>query len=186
MHPGSAPWLAFSLRRTMSYFENTQPRQQQQQSNNMSGPSSSWRGLASGAASKARAYLVGSSGSRPTTPSGDQPAKQSWEQWARQKISRTRSVDDLAAAAGVEQVSLFPGWANRQYATLQQKPASRDAGAYIVPKRVVHTNNSCAVPEFALEVSVSGYATALRPPEFASRTERTLMKIARGSFHDRA
>ncbi|KAH7106058.1 hypothetical protein BKA62DRAFT_688738 [Auriculariales sp. MPI-PUGE-AT-0066] len=128
-----------------------------QQSLNMPAPSS-WRSLASGAASKARDYLSSSRAAAGTT--SEQSDRQTWEQWARQKISRGKSVDD-ALSAGVEQVSMFPGWATRQY--LATSKPSQDE-----------------VPEFKLEVSVSGYATSLRPPEFASRSERALMRIARG------
>ncbi|KZW00089.1 hypothetical protein EXIGLDRAFT_761952 [Exidia glandulosa HHB12029] len=124
--------------------------------------SSSWRSLASGASSRVRDYLRNGPGPRlqitPANASGSTgqssgSSRRTWEQWARQKLSRTRSVDDFGAS-GVEQVVLFPGWATRRYAS--QKAA----------------NNG--------DLAVSAYATSLRPPELATRSQKAFMCIARG------
>ncbi|KZV78185.1 hypothetical protein EXIGLDRAFT_847755, partial [Exidia glandulosa HHB12029] len=130
--------------------------------------SSSWRSLASGASSRMRDYLRTGPGPRlqitPANASGSTgqssgSSRQTWEQWARQKLSRTRSVDDFGAS-GVEQVVLFPGWATRRYASQKASEGGVD--------------------EFTVDLAVSGYATSLRPPELATRSQKAFMRIARG------
>ncbi|KAH8111003.1 hypothetical protein DFH11DRAFT_708254 [Phellopilus nigrolimitatus] len=86
---------------------------------------------------------------------GEQGQKQSWREWAGDKISRrTNSMNEAA----VEKVSLFPGWAARRY-------HGEEAGRYSA--------------EFSLEVFVSGFAASYVPPESATRSQRAFMRLAK-------
>ncbi|KAL5531746.1 hypothetical protein ACEPAG_4623 [Sanghuangporus baumii] len=89
-------------------------------------------------------------------PSGyPQDRKMSWREWAGDKLrGRGPSVSDA-----VEKVQLFPGWAARRYhdPDMEGKEAA----------------------EFALEVFVSGFAASYVPPEYATRSQRAFMRLAK-------
>ncbi|KAI5121638.1 hypothetical protein M0805_001166 [Coniferiporia weirii] len=91
------------------------------------------------------------------TASTPTDSKQSWRQWAGDKIRRHGTGSGSSSA--VEKVSLFPGWAARAYhsAEKERKGAS----------------------EFSLEVYVSGFAASYVPPEAATRSQRAFMRLAK-------
>ncbi|KAI4519233.1 hypothetical protein K525DRAFT_258712 [Schizophyllum commune Loenen D] len=78
--------------------------------------------------------------------------RQTWKQWAGQKL-RGQPGDNYRP--DLERISLFPGWAVRRY-------KSQDADA------------------FEVDVYVSGFASVHSPPEFASRSQRAFMRLAKG------
>ncbi|KAG7093448.1 hypothetical protein E1B28_007126 [Marasmius oreades] len=75
--------------------------------------------------------------------------KQSWREWAGQKISRGNN--------GKEEIAMFPGWATR-------KPLSATDGSFA----------------FEVDIFISGFASAHRGQELASRSQRTFMRLAKG------
>ncbi|KAF8586371.1 hypothetical protein K439DRAFT_1387305 [Ramaria rubella] len=92
----------------------------------------------------------------------DNGSRQTWDQWARNALG-TPSVSPPViqrVGLGVEKVQLFPGWAVRRY---------KD------PSKV---NEDGA--EFGLDVFVSGFASTLRPPEVASRSQKAFYRLAKG------
>ncbi|KDQ50737.1 hypothetical protein JAAARDRAFT_211560 [Jaapia argillacea MUCL 33604] len=82
------------------------------------------------------------------------PRKQSWGQWANEKIRRSGGSDRLA----VEKISLFPGWATRRF-----------RGA-----------SSGADDPFDIEIFISGYASSNRNPEYSTRAQRAFLRLAKG------
>ncbi|KAG9104237.1 hypothetical protein FRC06_004221 [Ceratobasidium sp. 370] len=82
--------------------------------------------------------------------------RQTWEEWAREKRQRRREEQ-----RGAERIGLFPGWAVRRY------PDTR------LP------NKDDNVQQFAIDVFISGFASSLRTPEQATRSQRAFMSIAR-------
>ncbi|KAA1468924.1 hypothetical protein DENSPDRAFT_834421 [Dentipellis sp. KUC8613] len=82
--------------------------------------------------------------------------KQSWAQWAGQKIAKR--MEDAGGSS--EKVVLFPGWASRRY----------HGG---------HPQELEGAP-FDVELFVSGYAVKQRAPGLMSRSQRTFLKIAKG------
>ncbi|KAG8704215.1 hypothetical protein FRC08_002354 [Ceratobasidium sp. 394] len=62
---------------------------------------------------------------------------------------------------GAERIALFPGWAVRRYPDTRPLTKAGD------------------VQQFAIEVFVSGFASSLRTPEQATRSQRAFMSIAR-------
>lgn len=124
----------------------------------------SWRSLAASAASSRFASIKGYLAQQdfknslsstvqhqldPGDGSGTNGIKQSWREWAGQKISRGN--DNL----GTEKIALFPGWATR-------RPRSAADGS------------------FEVDIFISGFATSHRGQEFASRSQRTFMRLAKG------
>ncbi|KAL5513260.1 hypothetical protein ACEPAH_3658 [Sanghuangporus vaninii] len=90
-----------------------------------------------------------------TPPGYSQDRKMSWREWAGDKLrGRGANVSDA-----VEKVQLFPGWAARRYhdPDMEGKEAA----------------------EFALEVFVSGFAASYVPPEYATRSQRAFMRLAK-------
>ncbi|KAF8649278.1 hypothetical protein AX16_005906 [Volvariella volvacea WC 439] len=139
-------------------------------------PSTSWRyvTMATGRFASLRGYVSQRAGqqlSRRQPPSGSptprsrSPApgnesQQSWSQWASQKIKRFQG--DSTPATVIESVNVFPGWATRRPRPLDRRADQRSVG------------------EFDVEIYVSGYASSRRPPEFASRSQRTFIRLAKG------
>ena len=84
----------------------------------MSNEMSSWRSLASAASRSIKGYVAQRDFRKPIpsgrSDSGDGPVsskRQSWGQWASQKLRRTNGSDD----GNAERLALFPGWATRRY-----------------------------------------------------------------------
>ncbi|KAG9099883.1 hypothetical protein FS749_000141 [Ceratobasidium sp. UAMH 11750] len=82
--------------------------------------------------------------------------RQTWEEWARERRQRRREEQ-----RGAERIALFPGWAVRRYPDTRPLTKAGD------------------VQQFAIEVFVSGFASSLRTPEQATRSQRAFMSIAR-------
>lgn len=86
---------------------------------------SSWRSLASVASRSIKGYVVQRDPRKVVAVPTDQKrpdgqpvniySKQSWGQWAGQKIRDLRQPNEEAASNAVEKLSLFPGWAVRKY-----------------------------------------------------------------------
>ncbi|KAF8518972.1 hypothetical protein BU17DRAFT_48053 [Hysterangium stoloniferum] len=104
-------------------------------------------------------YETLSSGVRGATEEG---AICSWDQWAQHRFGKSqRSFTDVQhTILGVERLQLFPGWAVRRFA---ERSKFQDE----------HT-------EFSLEVYVSGFASSLRPPDKASRSQKAFYRLAKG------
>ncbi|KAG9128563.1 hypothetical protein FRC07_003452 [Ceratobasidium sp. 392] len=83
--------------------------------------------------------------------------RQTWEEWARERRQRRREEQ-----RGAERIALFPGWAVRRYPDTMILAKSND------------------VQQFAIDVFVSGYASSLRTPDQATRSQKAFMRIARG------
>ncbi|KAF8605794.1 hypothetical protein BDV93DRAFT_28854 [Ceratobasidium sp. AG-I] len=83
--------------------------------------------------------------------------RQTWEEWAKEKRQRRREEQK-----GVEKISLFPGWAVRRYPEATRSKGKDD------------------IQQFTIDVFVSGFASSLRTPEQATRSQRAFMRIARG------
>ncbi|KAJ8095014.1 hypothetical protein PM082_010232 [Marasmius tenuissimus] len=122
----------------------------------------SWRSLAASAASsrlasfrgQVQGYLAQQDiknrqvGSEERSGAGN---KQTWRQWAGQKIGRGPTL-------GTEKIALFPGWASKR------------------PRNAGNEHDE----EFEVDVFVSGFATIHRGHEVASRSQRTFMRLAKG------
>ncbi|TFY81111.1 hypothetical protein EWM64_g2908, partial [Hericium alpestre] len=86
-----------------------------------------------------------------------QSKRQSWAQWAGQKIAKR--LDDVGGGSS-EKVILFPGWASRRY----------------------HEGYSADIQgaPFDIEVFVSGYAVKERALGAMSRSQKAFIKVAKG------
>jgi hypothetical protein len=106
---------------------------------------------------------------------GNPSQKQSWSQWVGEKVAarRTQSYDSMGA--GVEEIVLFPGWATRRY----QKAGELD-GEHIHARTIEHAFPTGLVDSFGVDVFISGYASNRRPPEFATRSQRAFLRLAKG------
>ncbi|CAE6359224.1 unnamed protein product [Rhizoctonia solani] len=84
--------------------------------------------------------------------------RQTWEEWAREKRQRRREEQ-----RGAEKLALFPGWAVRRYphegSLVSMQPDD--------------------IQRFNVDVFVSGFASSLRTPDQATRSQRAFMKLAR-------
>ncbi|THH10364.1 hypothetical protein EW145_g1392 [Phellinidium pouzarii] len=94
-------------------------------------------------------------GQRTYPPTNDH--KQSWRQWANDKIRRSGTGSGSKDA--IERVSLFPGWAARTYHGGERE--GKEAA------------------KFSLEIYISGFAASYVPPESATRSQRAFMRLAK-------
>ncbi|KAJ7680612.1 hypothetical protein DFH06DRAFT_972705 [Mycena polygramma] len=85
--------------------------------------------------------------------------KQSWKEWAGQKISAAGGMRGQGGSQNSERIALFPGWAARRY---------RQDG-------VGQTQEA-----FDIDLFISGFASSHRAPELASRSQRAFLKLAKG------
>ncbi|KAI0832003.1 hypothetical protein BC628DRAFT_1407544 [Trametes gibbosa] len=125
----------------------------------------SWRSLASSASRSIKGYIVQQRELRQPHPAGlslppqdrdTTPKKQSWGQWAGQKLRRGSQSDyDLSG----DRLSLFPGWAARRYRE---------------PQRAHHEDTP-----FDVDVFVSGYACKLTGVGFNTRAGRAFLRLAK-------
>ncbi|KAH8832858.1 hypothetical protein DL96DRAFT_1583663 [Flagelloscypha sp. PMI_526] len=83
---------------------------------------------------------------------------QGWREWAGDKLSSVRGGGN-SNALNEERIALFPGWAARRYHNT--KHANSTEGA------------------FSVDIFVSGFASSHRPPEFATRSQKAFMKLAK-------
>ncbi|TFK39506.1 hypothetical protein BDQ12DRAFT_712190 [Crucibulum laeve] len=133
--------------------------------------STSWKYIqsASSRLSSFKGYLrehrtpLPSPGARAAPQQGTAEERQSWRQWAGQKIRLRRGSGD-EEDRNTEVVNLFPGWAARRY-----------------PKEHIYriTDDRTPTP-FEVEVFVSGFAISHRSPEHASRSQRAFIRLAKG------
>ncbi|KAL6307238.1 hypothetical protein BKA93DRAFT_95384 [Sparassis latifolia] len=130
----------------------------------MSDEMPSWRALASAASRSIKSYVSQRDFKRafPVTrdvrADGDRFSRvQSWGQWAGQKLRRGSQNDGSA----IERVSLFPGWATREYHHVQDNTAKDGT-------------------PFDVEVFVSGFASRSSGLGFGSRSGRAFLRIAKG------
>lgn len=85
----------------------------------------SWRSIASVASRTIKGYVaqrdprkvvvVSSSEALDNEQQTNTYGKQSWGQWAGQKIREIRQPNEEGGATAIEKLSLFPGWAARRY-----------------------------------------------------------------------
>ncbi|KAF8210675.1 hypothetical protein K438DRAFT_1810137 [Mycena galopus ATCC 62051] len=85
--------------------------------------------------------------------------KQTWKEWAGQKISAVNTIRGPGNSQNSERIALFPGWAARRY---RQDNLGRPQEA------------------FDIDLFVSGFASSHRPAELASRSQRAFLKLAKG------
>ncbi|CAE6483465.1 unnamed protein product [Rhizoctonia solani] len=85
--------------------------------------------------------------------------RQTWEEWAREKRQRRREEQ-----RGIEKLALFPGWAVRRY----------PHGGPLA--NLKHDD----VQPFAIDIFISGFASSLRTPDQATRSQKAFMRLARG------
>ncbi|KAI1793481.1 hypothetical protein LXA43DRAFT_1073156 [Ganoderma leucocontextum] len=124
----------------------------------------SWRSLASAASRSIKGYIAqqrelkqGYPSSRGIIPPGAEAAKrQSWSQWAGQKLRRGSQGEYDATG---DRLSLFPGWAARRY-----REPPQDSGDDT---------------PFDVDVFVSGYASKLTGVGFNTRAGRTFLRLAK-------
>lgn len=117
-----------------------------------------------------------SPGAGPATPGTPVPG---WREWAGQKIrdkyNTRRAADDDDTPVGVEKIGLFPGWAMRRYHGQGHGPE----GVWFLPFPSADGQLMRTVDGFEVEVFVSGYASSHRPPEFATRSQKAFMSLAK-------
>ncbi|EIW59809.1 uncharacterized protein TRAVEDRAFT_71743 [Trametes versicolor FP-101664 SS1] len=128
-------------------------------------PPSSWRSLASAAGRSLKGYvaqqreLKQSYPSWRGTPPQDSdatPKKQSWGQWAGQKLRRgSQSEYDVSG----DRITIFPGWATRRYRE-PQRDGQEDA-------------------QFDIDVFVSGYTCKLTGVGFNTKAGRAFLRLAK-------
>ncbi|KAF9499558.1 hypothetical protein BDN71DRAFT_1441689 [Pleurotus eryngii] len=87
-----------------------------------------------------------------------QDGRQSWRDWAGEKIRSRRFRGSEKDSGPDERISLFPGWAAKRY---------RDIGDQNLPEA------------FEVDVFVSGYASSHKSPANASRSQRAFMRLAK-------
>ncbi|KAJ6498976.1 hypothetical protein C8R45DRAFT_99380 [Mycena sanguinolenta] len=85
--------------------------------------------------------------------------KQTWKEWAGQKISAVNTIRGQGNSQNSERIALFPGWAARRY------------------RRDAHGRPQEA---FDVDIFVSGFASSHRPAELASRSQKAFLKLAKG------
>lgn len=83
--------------------------------------------------------------------------RQTWEEWARERRQRRREEQ-----RGAEKLALFPGWAVRRYPNDSVPVEKGD------------------VQRFTIDIFISGFASSLRTPEQATRSQKAFMRLARG------
>lgn len=94
--------------------------------------------------------------------------QQGWGAWAWEKLPKR---GNNTPNVGIEKVTLFPGWATRRYLGREGECMLKTFSGHYVSQRMP--------AEFSVDVHVSGFASSLRPPELATRSQRALMKMAR-------
>ena len=102
---------------------------------------------------------------------GDNESKsqqQGWSAWAWEKLPKR---GNNTANLGIEKVMLFPGWATRRYLGREGECMSTNFSDHYVSQPMP--------AEFSVDVHISGFASSLRPPDLATRSQRAFMKIAR-------
>ncbi|KAI0794117.1 hypothetical protein C8Q74DRAFT_1193864 [Fomes fomentarius] len=129
----------------------------------------SWRSLASAASRSIKGYITQqrelkqaypAARGQQKTASVDSAGKQSWSQWAGQKLRRGSQGEYDTSG---DRLALFPGWAARRY---REPPSGNDIG------------DALETP-FDVDVYVSGYAYKLTGVGFNTRAGRTFLRLAK-------
>ena len=94
--------------------------------------------------------------------------QQGWGAWAWEKLPKR---GNNTANPGIEKVMLFPGWATRRYLGREGECMSKFFSDRYVSQRTP--------AEFSVDIHISGFASSMRPPEYATRSQRAFMRIAR-------
>ncbi|KAI0695337.1 hypothetical protein C8T65DRAFT_665431 [Cerioporus squamosus] len=124
----------------------------------------SWRSLASAASRSIKGYIsqrelkqgYPASRGQPQLAAEQNSERQSWRQWAGQKLRRgSQSEYDTSG----DRLSLFPGWATRRY---REPPRGPEGDA-----------------PFDVDVFVSGYAYKLTGVGFNTRAGRAFLRLAK-------
>jgi hypothetical protein len=85
----------------------------------------------------------------------------------------------------VEKLTLFPGWAVRRYSNdgvLVKQGVSNLCCRFDLCRYLMLSVSLGDVQRFTVDVFVSGFASSLRTPEQATRSQRAFMRLARGEF----
>lgn len=113
---------------------------------------------------------------------GQEGGRKGWRAWAGQKLRLMKGPDDGVNRLSNETLNLFPGWAVRRY----RKTSSGDVQGTFTCSYLqirISTVSICA-GAFEVEVFVSGFAISHRSLENASRSQRTFIRLAKGTvFH---
>ncbi|KAG8897265.1 hypothetical protein FRB99_008273 [Tulasnella sp. 403] len=125
-------------------------------------PGNSWRSLASSLGSTVKRAAKNAYEGGYDSISGKVAAwrgmdAETWQQW------RERRREEMK---GTEKLSLFPGFALKRYANRGDGESKEKSGT--------------VEGEFSIELFVEGYATSMRPPELASRSQKAFMRLAKG------
>ncbi|OJT11213.1 Phosphatidate phosphatase APP1 [Trametes pubescens] len=147
-------------------------------------PPSSWRSLASAAGRSLKGYvaqqreLKQSYPSWRGTPPQDSdatPKKQSWGQWAGQKLRRgSQSEYDVSG----DRITIFPGWATRRYREPQRDGQD---GVFDAINFLLSCAGSYgrADAQFDIDVFVSGYTCKLTGVGFNTKAGRAFLRLAK-------
>jgi hypothetical protein len=137
-------------------------------------------------ASKAKGAVVEqAAGSRPHTPVGANGQPQTWKEWALQKIPmRGPPVVGVEVYITPSQIFISVGFQINIYrlstsfqAGVLEGVRTEMVGSSLldIPIAILTVNSA----GFTLELHVSGFASSLRPPEQATRSQKAFMAIAR-------
>ncbi|KAF5353097.1 hypothetical protein D9758_008708 [Tetrapyrgos nigripes] len=96
----------------------------------------------------------------------------SWREWAGQKINRSGN----SPSGSQTKLAMFPGWAARKY----RPGKNRDVGGAFLLFLGEGVFLSFRIDAFEIDVYVSGFATVYRAPEFATRSQKAFMRLAKG------
>ncbi|EUC59136.1 DUF2183 family protein [Rhizoctonia solani AG-3 Rhs1AP] len=171
-----APYIAQPTRTTHDVFKmrSFYSRSDSTRGDSSSGPmAGGWRGAALARFAKVKDYVASSEVSKSAYAAvsnrviayrtGLDPVtgekRQTWEEWAREKRQRRKEEQ-----RGIEKLALFPGWAARRYP---------NGGPLINLKHD-------SVQPFTVDIFVSGFASSLRTPDQATRSQKAFMRLARG------
>lgn len=149
-------------------------------------PPSSWRSLASAAGRSLKGYvaqqreLKQSYPSWRGTPPQDSdatPKKQSWGQWAGQKLRRgSQSEYDVSG----DRITIFPGWATRRYREPQRDGQEGTSEVSNISVSCA-SSNVRADAQFDIDVFVSGYTCKLTGVGFNTKAGRAFLRLAKST-----
>lgn len=80
---------------------------------------------------------------------------------------------------GTEKLALFPGWAVRRYAG-DGVLIQRGMVLIVTLAILMLIDGQDDIQRFKVDIFVSGFASSLRTPDQATRSQKTFMRLARG------
>ncbi|KAI0788704.1 hypothetical protein C8Q75DRAFT_807439 [Abortiporus biennis] len=138
----------------------------------MSDEMSSWRSLASSASRSIKGYAAQHdlksripTGRNLDGPTADSSVRQTWGQWAGQKL-RVLTQSDPTGSGSIEKLSLFPGWATRRYR--QQDTQITNLEGIL-----------CSDVPFDVELFISGFSSKYSGLGFGTRPARAFLRLAK-------